>query len=248
LGNYLNSTRGGCCGTTISGDINQDFHEETDTTGSSGVDAHLVIGNITIDESPDDKYIIISNRYDGWWGEAPGDSGIGTAMVLALARHLKDLQQNYSIDPKYNISFLFTTGEEFGFRGAQYYYDKLDQSGDLGKVKMWIGTDQLGQDQSDLVLAPEIRSPNGNASRNMDIVWAIANETNYVERAEYDFEPSIPTGIGGSEDAVWAEETDTIVFVKDNARAWDRWHASGRDYTEGDSLDYTDSNDVNITY
>ena len=177
LGEFLNDTRDE---TTISGDIHQEYFAGTGE--DPGVDAYNAIGELNIDESPNDEYIIISNRYDGMWGETPSDSGIGTAMVLALARHQKDLQENHSIDPKYNISFLFTTGEEMGFRGAYYHRDNLSESGDIDKIKMWIGFDQLGQDQSDLVSAPELRSPNegNNASINRDVIWAIANTTGYM--------------------------------------------------------------------
>jgi len=249
LGNYLNETKGGSDGTKISGDINQDFHEEKDEAGEYGVDAHLVIANITVDDNPDDEYIIISNRYDGWWSEAPGDSGIGTAIVLATARHLKDLQENYSIDPKYDIMFLFTTGEEFGLRGAQYFHDKIKNFGDPSKIKMWIGTDQLGQNQGDLVLAPECGGQiEHDAGVNRNITWAIGNDTNYVERSNYDFKPSINMYQGGSEDGVWKDICNTTVFVKDDSRKWDRWHAAGDSYQNGDSLDYTDYIDCYRTF
>ena len=245
LGEFLNDTRED---TELDGDIHQDYY--AGTVLDPGIEAYNAIGELNIDESPDDKYFIISNRYDGMWGETPGDSGIGTAMVLALARHQKDLQENHSVDPKYNITYLFTTGEEMGFRGAYYHRDNLSEE-ERNNIKMWIGFDQLGMDQSDLVLCPELRSPNGssNAYTNLDIVWAIANLTNYENLSEYDFEPSVETDTGGSEDAVWGKAVcDTIVFVKDNARAWDRWHATGSDFDNGDSLKYTDSDDVNLTY
>jgi hypothetical protein len=245
LGEFLNDTRDE---TTIDGDIHQDYFAGTEE--NPGVDAYNAIGELNIEESPNDEYIIISNRYDGMWGETPGDSGIGTAMVLSIARYQKDLQENHSVDPKYNITYLFTTGEEMGFRGAYYHRDNLSEE-DRNNIKMWIGTDQLGQNQNDLVLAPECRSPNAgsNAWINRDIIWAMANTTNYEDRSGYDFEPSVQTTTGGSEDAVWGESVcDTIVFVKDNARAWDRWHATGENYDNGDSLKYTDKNDVNLTY
>lgn len=38
------------------------------------------MGNLTIGKSPDDAVAIISNRYDGMWGQTPGDSGVGTAI------------------------------------------------------------------------------------------------------------------------------------------------------------------------
>ena len=128
---YDNRFNTGC---TVGGYIDQQYIEETHSGNpqywTTGVDAYNVIGNITIDKSPGDAIAIISNRYDGWWGETPGDSGAGAGVVLGIAKYFKD----YNIKPKYNLSFLFTTGEEYGCRGAYHYRDS--HPGD--NVKLWI--------------------------------------------------------------------------------------------------------------
>jgi len=79
---------------TITGYINQTYFEEDHSgpneTWTAGTEAYNVEGEINIDKSPDDKRVIISNRYDGWWSEAPFDSGVGGGIVLAIAKYFKD--------------------------------------------------------------------------------------------------------------------------------------------------------------
>ncbi len=230
----------------VSGDIQQKYYEGTQQ--KPGIEADNVIGELNIDESPDDKFVFISNRYDGMWGETPGDSGIGTGIVLAIAKQMKEFQQNYSFDPKYNITYLFTTGEEIGFRGAYYHKDNMTED-EHKKVHKWIGFDQLGMNQSDVVFEPELRAPYNfnNATKYRDVLIEIAKINDYKN---YSFEPkTIKSGVGASEDFVWGESIcDTVVFSRDNCRAWDRWHCTGDDYGKGDSLNFTDSDDVDRTY
>jgi PKD repeat protein len=250
LGENINNTKDDNPPTKISGDIQQKYFKGTEQ--KPGLDADNVIGELNIDESPDDEYYIFSNRFDGMWGETPGDSGIGTAILLGIAKQMKEFQQNFSINPKYNITYLFTTGEEIGFRGAYYHRDNMTQE-ERDNIRLWYGFDQLGQKQGDLVLAPEIRDPKPKylsiAEDLQKVLLTIADFNNYNEDEYYSFEPSVETGVGGSEDYVWGEKTCTsIVFVKDNARAWDRWHTTGENYKNGDSLKYTDFDDVNVTF
>jgi hypothetical protein len=221
-------------GTTLTGYANQTLEEETESTPA--ITAYNVIGNITIDSSPDDKIAIISNRYDGWWGQTPGDSGIGGAIVLGIAKYMKD----HNIKPKYNLTFLFTTGEEYGLRGAWHYNDSHPND----TIAFWLVLDQLAFDQSDTVQEVGCRY-----EADLDIVWAIINQTQYKERTGYDIEKPTPEPIPGTEQAVFCTRPDCNVLcvVKDKYWAWDRWHRAGVNYTEGDSLKYTDRNDVNIT-
>jgi len=220
--------------TTLTGYCNQEFLEETND--SVGVEAYNVIGNITIDNSPSDAIAILSNRYDGWWGQTPGDSGVGGAIVLGIAKYMKE----YNIEPKYNLTFLFTTGEEYGLRGAHYYSDNhLDDN-----IKFWFGLDQLAFNQSDTV--QEVGC--GNISE-FDIVWTIINQTQYVERTGYALVKPTVGSIDGTEQEVFnaRPNCDAFCIAKDRYLKWDRWHKTGMNYTEGDSLKYTDRNDVNVT-
>ena len=89
IGNLLYENRSEAL---ISGYECQELLEEKHSgNGTAGVEAYNVIGNLTIDGSdnpldPDDPTVLVSNRYDGWWCEAPFDSGCGTGVVLAIAK------------------------------------------------------------------------------------------------------------------------------------------------------------------
>ncbi len=227
--------------TSLTGYANQTFEEETEEMAA--VTAYNVIGNITIDESPDDAIAILSNRYDGWWGQTPGDSGVGGAIVLGIAKYMKD----YNIKPKYNLTFLFTTGEEYGFRGAWHYSDSHpydDAFPQKNNIKYWFILDQLAFDQSDTALCLYYKNP-----AHGDIInESVRNITKYSERTGYG-NITFKTDGPGSEQKVASsrENCDSFCFVKDQDYRWDQWHTTGVNYTEGDSLNYIDRNDINVT-
>ena len=106
-------------GTTISGYLDQEWHWQNPLGSGVGVETYNVVGYRNTTCSPNNSVIIINNRFDGWWGETPGDSGIGGAIVLGIAKYFND----NNIEPKYNLTFLMTTGEEYGYRGGFHYRD-----------------------------------------------------------------------------------------------------------------------------
>ncbi len=219
--------------TTLTGYGNQSLLEETDNT--SAVDAYNVIGNITIDQSPNDAIAILSNRIDGWWGQTPGDSGIGGAIVLGIAKYFKD----YNIKPKYNLTFLFTTGEEIGCRGAWHYNNTHPDD----NVIYYFGLDQLGMNQSDQVLELFCKD-----LIHWDILNETLNQTQYYQRTGYVNKTDNSNG-SGSEMATFSsrENCSSFMFVKGAIATWDHWHRTGLNYSEGDCLARTDRDDVNVT-
>lgn len=158
---------------TINGYINEIYYsEQHDPTPTSGFDAYDIVGHINIPKSPEDKIIVISNRHDSFYGECPIDSGAGAGIVLGIAKYFKD----NNITPKYNLTFLQTTGEEYGFRGAQYYSDNHSTD----NIFLCIGTDQLGIKDADSRLT--LHYDDWFIRRK---VSAIANDTHYEERTKY---------------------------------------------------------------
>jgi len=218
--------------------LRQRYLKENWWTGTHGIEAYNVVGKINSKNKPSNGIVIISNRYDGWWGETPGDSGAGGAIVLAIAKYFKD----NNIEPKYDIVFLFTTGEEYGMRGAWHYYHKHQTD----NIIRWIGADQLGFNQVNTTLTLFARD-----EITRKIIWAIANDTNYRERNkdeynEYKYNFTIsPAEKGGAEDTVWKQKCDTICFVKDYS--WEGYHRAGKNFSKGDTLENMDKNDLNIT-
>ena len=222
--------------TTLSGLLEQKIFRQTEST--PGIQAYNVIGNLTLNgepPDPNDEIAVISNRYDGMWGQTPGDSGVGGAIVLGIAKYFKD----HNITPKYNLSFIFTTGEEYGLRGAYHYSDSHPND----NIVFWFVLDQLAFDQSDTVQEASI-----NNDEYKKVIWEIANETRYKERTGYQIKTE-GEPIGGTEQKVFAEKygCTAACISKGYYWYWDRYHRTGNNYTEGDSLNYTDRNDINVT-
>ena len=220
--------------TTISGYLDQEWKKQTST--SPGIEAYNVVGYRNISNNPEDKTVIISNRYDGWWGETPSDSGVGAAIVLGIAKYFTD----YNIKPKCNLTFLFTTGEEYGYRGS-YHFKDSHPNNDYRNYTLFITLDQLAFKQNDTYLM--VSYNNEPLER---IVNISKNDTNYSGKTGYGIDVNT-SGIGGTDAGAWMEDSiDIIAFHKRGP--WTGYHRSGMNYAEGDSLKNTDRNDANVTF
>jgi hypothetical protein len=220
--------------TSVSG-----FFEQAD----NWVEAYNVIGNISIPHSPNDNITVISNRYDGMWSEAPGDSGAGAGIVLGIAKYFDD----YDIKPKCNLTFLFTTAEEWGFRGAWHYSHSFPESD--YNITRWIGIDQLGFDESGSFMNPLVHD--NTTTGTGDIIEAIANETDYKSRTGYGFMRKEAEPLGTDDYAIRGrtEYCDTICIHKNKINPqWFGHHRAGMNYQEGDSMKYIDRDDLNVTF
>jgi hypothetical protein len=241
IGDYLIKNSGSV---TVSGFINQTYRQQNETT--PGVTSHNVVAYRTIPQSPNDTIAVLSNRIDGWWSETPGDSGVGGAILFGIAKYFND----NNITAKYNLTFLFTTGEEYGMRGAQHYVDSHPNGTGENESNFvyFIGFDQLGfyyTNSTTKKIALEINTKNPTLK---EIVLAIANQTDYVGRNDNKYNISISASPGsGSEDYVWKDHCEnTVLFGRDGA--WDGYHRAGENFSLGDSLNYIDRNDVNVTF
>ena len=239
VGNFLESNISDC---TVSGYFEQKYIKEDHEEGTAGVDAYNVEGNITIDQSPDDKIIILEGRPDSWWGECPGDSGAGVGIMMGIAKYIKD----NNLKPKYNLTFLFTTGEEYGMRGAWHYSHSHPE--DKFNIIRWIGADQLGY----------IPVPGSSATLSAYIknyfdylkVNNIVSKSDYYSRTGYDISSewitSLKSGQAQTNDVAWIDRCKTIVFSKSGG--FKRHHRAGMNYEEGDSMKNMDRNDTNVTF
>ena len=218
--------------------------ENTSVTGffeqaDNDIVAYNVWGNVTIPNSPDDNITIISNRLDGWWGETPGDSGVGGAIVLGILKYIKE----YEIIPKNNLTFLFTTGEELGFRGAWHYHHSHEND----NIIRFIGLDQLAFDQEGALTEILVR----DNTTTGDIIRAIVNESGYTTETGYVAPVRNVYELGSAVTDCTAfrdiDGCDTITLSKDGY-PWYYHHRAGLNYEEGDSLNNIDPVDVNMTY
>ncbi len=91
-----------------------------------------------------DSFIVFTAHYDhlGVFGQIyfPGanDNASGTAVLLDLAHKFA----NRKTPPKYNVAFLFFSGEEMGLKGSLYYVQH--PAFDLSKIKLLINLDMVG--------------------------------------------------------------------------------------------------------
>jgi plastocyanin len=224
---------------TVSGFIDQEYRQQT--TQNPGVISHNVVAYRNTTNSPNNAIAVLSNRMDGWWAETPGDSGVGGAILLGIAKYFHD----NNITPKYNLTFLFTTGEEYGMRGAQHFVDSHPKN--HYNFLHFIGFDQLGfnytESQKNLTLGINVLNAD-----TQKIIDQIENITSYTVRSGgYNFETT-HVKESGAEDYVWKNICNTIAFAKDTEGIWDGYHRSGMNYAMGDSLSNIDRRDVNATF
>jgi len=223
----------------LSGFINQTYLEEKQ--GAPGAIGENIYGNITIDKSPSDMIAIISNRYDGMFGQTSGDSAVGTSVVLGIAKYFKD---HPSVKPKYNLTFLFTTAEEYGFHGARFHCDNHSNQ----SIKYWLVLDQLGFDQEDCKLLLEYNDTHNPIPNFNKILDEIIKDSGYPE-GKILKRTGKELSSGSEQGTIDESELDctTLHLGKDQDRRWDHWHRTGNNYTEGDSIKNIDRDDVNAT-
>jgi Zn-dependent M28 family amino/carboxypeptidase len=65
-------------------------------------------------------------------------------IVLSIAKYMKELKDNYSIDPKYKVKFIGFSGEEAGLRGALYYETNHSIFHNYEHIKTFIDLNQFG--------------------------------------------------------------------------------------------------------
>ena len=230
---------------TIDGYIRENYwHESHDGENSHpAIETYDVAAYLNIPKSPDDKVVILSGRFDAFWNECPGDSGCGIGILMAISKYFQD----NNIVPKYNLTFLFTTGEEVGYRGAQYYSDLHDDDNFI----RWIGFDQLGF-FGDVYL--NVTCKDGDDRK---VCEQIAKDVDYEGITGYNVNCVIPDyswpfhdKLGcAAEDIVFYQrkthKCDTILFAKEGE--WNDHHRRGVGLTLGDVLAGINRRDINTT-
>lgn len=89
-----------------------------DTFSYSGNECYNLIITKTGTHYPN-KYVIIDGHYDTRNGPGANDNGTGTAIVMEIARMLKD------IDTEYSVRFIHFSAEEVGLVGSNHYVDHV---------------------------------------------------------------------------------------------------------------------------
>ena len=210
--------------------INQIYHNVT---------SYNVIGEIPGKDPT--KTILVSCLYDGWWNQATGDAAIGIGIVLALARYYQELNTTYHIKPKYTIKFVGFSGEEWGVRGATYYYKThCDNENIIAMIDLnQLGFSQTGKNPQTFFIVT-------NNKTTQKIIQNAVSGTNYTKRSGTPYLKFLHMTDGGpSDSSVFAKITNTILFVKDVN--WTLHHRDGLSHTQGDTMQYYNDTDVAAT-
>lgn len=83
------------------------------------------------------QYIVIDGHYDTINGPGANDNGSGTAIILEIAKILKNIPTEYS------IKFIHFTGEEMGLHGSIQYVENIAVPQNLD-IKLVLNIDQVG--------------------------------------------------------------------------------------------------------
>jgi hypothetical protein len=252
----------GSLGEKITADISNttvDFY--LDQTWEDQVYSKNIIGEIPGKDNS--KTVIVSCLYDSWWCQGTGDAAIGMGMVLALAKYMKKLYDDYNIQPKYTVKFIAFCGEEYLVRGGKYY-NKIHRTEDIAAM---IDLNQLGFKQppgylnSDLVL--QLWS---NKDRTRQKLSKITSAVNWAERTNNKYSgPSYHLGnftggpTGNKDPFVMSRivpgfirhrrDMESVYLLKDFE--WRMHHRSGSDgtkhHTKGDTTQWKDNDDIDVT-
>lgn len=82
-------------------------------------------------------YVIIDGHYDTKNGPGANDNGSGTVILLELARLIKDIPTEYS------IQFVHFSAEEIGLEGSEHYVDNIANPNNMD-IKVLFNIDQVG--------------------------------------------------------------------------------------------------------
>lgn len=141
-----------------------------------------------------DTYIIIDGHYDTINGPGANDNGSGTAIILEMARILKDIPTEYS------IKFIHFTAEEWGLIGSTQYVEDIVLPENLD-IRLVLNIDQVGgvagETNNTITCEQDESQPNGNNSQSAQFTNQLMNcvelysdlETNLAEAYGSDYVP-----------------------------------------------------------
>lgn len=119
-----------------------------------------------------DQFIIIDGHYDTINGPGVNDNGSGTAIILEIARILKDIPTEYS------IKFIHFTAEELGLFGSYHYVQEIAVPQNLD-IKLVLNIDQVGgvagETNNTITCERDESSPNSNNNASDAATTQLAN-------------------------------------------------------------------------
>ncbi len=117
-------------------------------------------------------FLIIDGHYDTVNGPGANDNGSGTALILELARLLKD------VDTEYSVKFIHFSGEEDGLIGSEYYVNNTVIPENLD-IKLVLNIDEVGgvagMNNNTITCERDESSPNSNNAASAQATQEMAN-------------------------------------------------------------------------
>ncbi len=121
-----------------------------------------------------DQFVIIDGHYDTYNGPGVNDNGTGTAIVLEMARMMKDMQTDYS------VRFIHFSAEEVGLVGSFHYVENTVVPEDLD-IHLVFNIDEVGgvagEVNNTLTCERDEAFPNTNNATSAAITDTLANLT-----------------------------------------------------------------------
>ena len=204
------------------------------------VTSYNVIGQINgIDN---ETVSIVCAHYDSWWGQGTIDEGSETALVLGIAKYMKERE----LKLKHIVKFIAFAGEELGYRGAKDYIKqyKLNTKNPTENVKYVINPgnfgheDRVGQDGEELEF--EFVSPQAELR---DLAMELADALEY-ENITGGISTKLVDGIEAEDSKAFSKTGSAEGTISFSRWPYKGYHRSGNTTDVGDVMDCLD-NDLN---
>jgi parallel beta-helix repeat protein len=176
---------------------------------------------------------------DSWWSQGAIDEGAETALVLGIAKYMKD--KNLTL--KHTVKFIATAGEEMGYRGIKDYIKDNIIKGDENVLYVinpgnFGHEDRFGQDGK--ILKFEFASKEGLNSLAGDIAKSLKfkDRTNIpiLKLKEVPAEDSKVFALTGNAES-------SIAFSR---FPYKMYHRGGKDIDFGDTMDILDNSSFQV--
>ncbi len=120
------------------------------------------------------KYVIVCGHYDTRTGTGTNDNGSGIAIILEIARLIKNINTEYS------VRFINFSGEEDGFLGSEHYVSDIVSPENMD-IRLVFNIDEVGgvagQTNNKIKCESDQSSPSSNNASSAAFTDTLANLT-----------------------------------------------------------------------
>ena len=199
------------------------------------VKSYNVIGKLSGENHS--KVDIVCAHYDCWWNQGAIDEAGETALVLGIARYMKDIENETHIKPKYDVKFIAFAGEEFGFRGTIDYIKKYVKSGEEA-VRYVINPGNFGHNDSKYLEGNDSKFQICTNREDLgNIVKNIAEGIRYTELPDIEWGIMVNRTVEGEDAEVFNDTGYAEGCIQFSRNPFKGYHRDGNNHTEGDVIE-----------